>query len=94
MREDSIKKKYQRIDMCAIGHFFNGMYIAPNGKVFICCAMQGTYSRNEVSVGDVHKESLEQKYEKFKICQSCIEWANNRMEEDGSGRNNGIVHRK
>lgn len=91
--------------------FLNGMYIAPNGKVSICCAMQGTYGRDEVSVGDVHKESLEQiwngevlntlrkecleqKYEKFKICQSCIEWANNRMEEDGSGRSNGIVHRK
>ncbi|MDA3969129.1 radical SAM/SPASM domain-containing protein [Helicobacter ibis] len=91
--------------------FFNGMYIAPNGKVSICCAMQATYGRSEVSVGDVYKDTLEeiwngktlnalrkecltQKYEKFKICQSCIEWANNRMEDDGSGRNNGIVHRK
>ncbi|MDE5602731.1 MAG: radical SAM protein, partial [Helicobacter sp.] len=91
--------------------FLNGMFIAPDGSVSICCAMQGTYGRSEVSVGSVYEQSLEeiwfgerlndlrreclnQKYEKYPICITCTEWANNRMEDDGSGRANGIVYRK
>ncbi len=91
--------------------FVNGMFIAPNGKVSICCAMQATYGRSEVYVGDALKESLEdiwfgknlnvlrkecleQKYEQYPICKTCIEWANNRMEEDGTNRDNGEVYRR
>lgn len=91
--------------------FTNGMFIAPNGTVSICCAMQGTYGRSEVNVGSIYeqslediwfgeklnklrKECLEQQYEKYPICITCTEWANNRMEDDGSGRANGTVYRK
>lgn len=88
--------------------FVNMLNIYPNGKVGSCCAMSTTLGRNEVYVGDItkntldeiwnsklmnilRKENLEMKFEHFKICESCIEWANNRVEEDGCGRENGLV---